>query len=295
MPISESLYAKPDFSDDARSRRAEGPSRVDGKFDDERAFLDAAKEETPLEILRVGLPGDYRPFAIKDPYAKSGYAGHDVALLEALARLARMLVVFVPTSWQTLSEDLAHGRIDVAAGGLSLTADRTNAGRFLPAYASVRKVALVRKALAEEFSTPDRLNQPDVRVVKNPGGTNERWVDKHLGHAHVSLCTVNEAIPGLVADGMADVMITDNFEARWYAEHDDRLAVLFDDDEHALSEVQQKAVLVSTTARTRCARRAPLYERLLIAWQKLAADGTLAKLRDEWLVDRAPERLGTTP
>lgn len=283
MPISESLYAKPDFSDAARRRRSDGPSRVDGKFDAERAFLAAAEEETPLEILRVGLPGDYRPFAIKDPYAKSGYVGHDVALTEALAHLARMLVVFVPTSWETMNADLEEGRIDLAAGGVSLTSDRMSSGRFLPAYASFRKVALVRKAAADQFPTPESLNRPGVRVVKNPGGTNERWVDEHLPNAHVSLCTVNEAIPGLVADGMADVMITDDFEARWYASHDRRLTVLFDSDPYELSPVQQKALLVTSRARTPSARRTPLYERLLAAWQRLAAGSTLEVLRAQWL------------
>ena len=83
-------------------------------------------------ILRVGLPGDYRPFAMKDPDAPSGYSGHDVELLEALGKAAGLIVVFLPTSWPDLERDLLAGRFDAAAGGLTPTKTRAACGRFLP-------------------------------------------------------------------------------------------------------------------------------------------------------------------
>ena len=75
---------------------------------------------------------------------------------------------------------LAAGRFDLAAGGVSWTPERARITTALPRYAPFGKVALIRRAAAERFQTPEDLNQPGVRVIKNPGGTNERWVDEHL-------------------------------------------------------------------------------------------------------------------
>lgn len=236
-------------------------------------------------ILRVGLPGDYRPFAFKDPESPSGYTGHDVELLEALGRTAGLIVVFLPTSWPSLEKDLLAGRLDAAAGGLTPTAARAECGRFLPPYAPFRKVALVRRNDAERFETPAALDMPDVRVVKNPGGTNEIWVDEHFRRAYVATCPVNEAIPGLIADGVGDVMITDAFEADWYVAHDRRLKAIFRgiEGEAVLSPVQWKAVLVhETLKRTKHSTRPPLYERLLSAWERLEESGEIARLAKRW-------------
>lgn len=236
-------------------------------------------------ILCVGLPGDYRPFAFKDPESPSGYTGHDVELLEALGRTAGLIVVFLPTSWPSLEKDLLAGRLDAAAGGLTPTAARAECGRFLPPYAPFRKVALVRRNDAERFETPAALDMPDVRVVKNPGGTNEIWVDEHFRRAYVATCPVNEAIPGLIADGVGDVMITDAFEADWYVAHDRRLKAIFRgiEGEAALSPVQWKAVLVhETLKRTKHSTRPPLYERLLSAWECLEESGEIARLAKKW-------------
>lgn len=155
----------------------------------------------------------------------------------------------------------------------------------LPPYAPFRKVALVRRCDADRFPSPAALDLPDVRVVKNPGGTNEMWVDEHFSRAYVATCPVNEAIPGLIADGVGDVMITDAFEADWYAAHDKRLKAIFRgvDGEPALTPVQWKAILVhETLKRTKHSRRPPLYERLLSAWERLEEAGEMARLAQKW-------------
>ena len=51
-------------------------------------------EET--KVLRVGTPGDYRPFSMKEA---NGYAGYDIDLVKALAAAAGWKVEMVPTTW----------------------------------------------------------------------------------------------------------------------------------------------------------------------------------------------------
>ena len=55
-----------------------------------------------------------------------------------------------------------------------------------------------------------------MRVIKNPGGTNEQYVLTHLMKAQVSTHDKNFEIPGLIAAGKGDVMITETAEALQY-------------------------------------------------------------------------------
>ena len=58
----------------------------------------------------------------------------------------------------------------------------------------------------------------------NPGGLNEKFAHEHLTHATIIVHPRNEEIPVLVAEGAADVMITEITEAPYYVQTDTRLA-----------------------------------------------------------------------
>ena len=60
--------------------------------------------------------------------------------------------------------------------------------------------------------------------MENPGGLNEKFARENLPNATLVIHHVNEEIPGLVASGEADVMITEILEAGWYVGKDSRLA-----------------------------------------------------------------------
>ena len=68
------------------------------------------------------------------------------------------------------------------------------------------------------------INQPGVRVMVNPGGLNEKFAKERLTNATIVVHQQNEEIPRLVAEGQADVMITEITEAPWYVKNDPRLA-----------------------------------------------------------------------
>ena len=57
--------------------------------------------------------------------------------------------------------------------------------------------------------------RPDVRVVVNPGGTNERFARANLKSAPVRVFPDNRAIFEEIAEGRADVMMTDASETRY--------------------------------------------------------------------------------
>ena len=178
------------------------------------------------KVIRVGTPGDYRPFAIK---TDTGYSGHDVDLIERMAKELGARIEWVPTSWPNLLKDIQADRFDVAVGGITRNVARMRVVAMLPGYAPFGKVALVRAADKAKFATPESLNQSGVRVIKNPGGTNEAFVLEHLKAAQVSTHEKNAEIPALIAEGKGDVMITETYEALHYARADPRLAAAFVD------------------------------------------------------------------
>ena len=163
--------------------------------------------------LRIGLTGDYKPFSDQDP-ATGAFSGLDVDLATGLAKALGVEPVFVKTSWSTLLADLQAGRFDILVGGVSITLDRQKVGYFSIPSDVDGKAAIARCADKDRFASLDAIDRPGVRVVINPGGTNERFDRARLHAAEIRVFPDNRTIFREVAEGRADVMITDGVETR---------------------------------------------------------------------------------
>lgn len=86
------------------------------------------------------------------------------------------------------------------------------------------KTILCRKEDASKYKTLGDLNKPEVRVMVNPGGLDEKFARENLPNCHLIVYEKNEIIPDQIAEGEADVMITEIAEAPWYVKNDTRLA-----------------------------------------------------------------------
>lgn len=162
-------------------------------------------------VLRVGTTGDYAPFSDD----RGGeLRGLDIELMEALGKAWGVAVVFVRTSWPTLMADLGKRRFDLAASGVSITPERRRQADFSAAYFFDGKTPIARRAEAARFSTLEKIDQPGVRVIVNPGGTNERFVREQIKRATIVLHPDNRTIFQEIVAGRADVMITDGIEVR---------------------------------------------------------------------------------
>jgi cyclohexadienyl dehydratase len=164
-----------------------------------------------VRVLRVGTTGDYAPFSEEHDGALQGL---DIELAEALAKSWGVSVVFVRTSWPTLLDDLAKRRFDLAGSGISVTDERRRQADFSVPYVFDGKTPIARREHAARFSSLEKIDQPGVRVIVNPGGTNERFVREHLQRATIVLHADNRTIFDELVAGRADVMITDGIEVR---------------------------------------------------------------------------------
>jgi len=165
-------------------------------------------------VLKVGTTGDYSPYSFKD--LKTGeFKGFDIDLAYDLARALGVRVQFIETSWPTLSEDLENDRFDMVMGGITVTLERQKNGIFSKPYLNDGKSPISRCSESNRYVTIEDIDRAEVRVIVNPGGTNEKFVLAHLKHAQIIVWNDNTTIFDQIVERKADVMITDASETRY--------------------------------------------------------------------------------
>lgn len=174
-------------------------------------------------VLRIGTTGDYRPMSFREP-TTGKYWGFDTALAEDLARDLGVKTEYVPTTWPTLMRDTLARKFDIALCGITITPVRKKQALMSDGYLGNGKTVLCRTEDAQKYTSLSAINRPGVRVMENPGGLNEKFARRHLPLAILIIHPVNEEIPGLIASGKADVMITEILEAAYYCAQDKRIA-----------------------------------------------------------------------
>ena len=183
----------------------------------------ALEEILSRGVLRVGTAGDYQPMSYLDP-TTGRYVGFDAELAEDLADALGVEVEYVPTTWPTLMADTLAGKFDLAICGITITEARQEQALMSIGYLGNGKTVLCRAEDADKYTSLEAINRPEVRVMENPGGLNEKFARENLPNATLIIHDVNQEIPGLIAAGEADVMITEIMEAGYYVGQDNRLA-----------------------------------------------------------------------
>lgn len=114
--------------------------------------------------------------------------------------------------------------------------------------------------------------------MENPGGLNEKFARENLPDAQLIIHEINQEIPGLIAAGEADVMITEILEAGYYAGQDDRLAAPLLSDPFTHGELGFLLPKGSDDLL--------IYVNAFIAGERV--NGRLARLAEEYIYGPAP-------
>jgi cyclohexadienyl dehydratase len=183
--------------------------------------IPASAEEHPTrldailqaKVLRVGTTGDYRPFSYLNPTTKS-FEGIDIDMAKSLGKALGVEVQFVQTSWPHLMADLLADKYDIAMGGISVSLERQKKALFTIPFMIDGKTPFSRCADQAKYQTLAEIDRAGVKVVTNPGGTNEKFDRATLKHATIVVYPDNKTIWKEVLDGRADLMITDAIETR---------------------------------------------------------------------------------
>jgi cyclohexadienyl dehydratase len=171
--------------------------------------LDAVQQRGALAVCTTG---DYKPFTFKA--GPDAYEGIDIELAKSLARALGVEAKFVQTKWADLMADFTSGKCDVAMGGISVTLDRQKRAFFSAPYLVNGKAPIARCADKQKFQSVADIDRPEVTVIVNPGGTNERFVRQNLKQARIEVYPDNVTIFDQVLQGKADLMVAESIETK---------------------------------------------------------------------------------
>ena len=222
--------------------------------------------------LLVGTTGDYRPLSYRE--ADGNYWGFGIEIAKEIAKRLGVETTFVKTSWPTLTADvLAEPQtFDLAIGGITITDARKETMLMSEGYLANGKTILCRKTESDRYKSLEDIDKPEVRVMVNPGGLNEKFANANLTHATIIVYQKNEEIPNQVAEGHADVMITEITEAPWYIQNDARLAAPLLNTPFTHGEI---GVLMRKG-------QDDLLQMINSAIRQMKSDGTLRRLHDKY-------------
>jgi cyclohexadienyl dehydratase len=164
--------------------------------------------------LRIGMTGDYLPFTYFDKDT-SKFRGFDVDMAEMLGKALGVRIEYITTAWPQLNRDFEADNFDVAMGGVSITLDRQKKGMFSTPIMREGKTPIARCADKGRYETIADIDRPGTRVIVNPGGTNERFAKANIKNAEIKTYNDNVTIFDEIANGNADLMMTDSSETRY--------------------------------------------------------------------------------
>ena len=222
--------------------------------------------------LLVGTTGDYRPLSFCEP--DGTYWGFGIEMAQEIAKNMGVEIAFVKTSWPTLTADvLAEPQLfDFAIGGITITDARRETMLMSEGYLANGKTILCRASESGQYKSLADLDKPEVKVMVNPGGLNEKFANENLTHATIVVHQKNEEIPTLIAEGAADVMITEITEAPYYVKADPRLAAPLLNEPFTHGEI---GVLMQKG-------QEDLLQVVNSTIQKMKSDGSLRRLHEKY-------------
>jgi cyclohexadienyl dehydratase len=225
---------------------------------------------TKSGVIRICSTGDYAPFTHRDPQGQ--WSGIDIDMANNLAQRLNVKLDLVQTTWASLMSDL-DAKCDAAMGGISITLDRARYALYSNPYLRDGKAAVVRCTDRSKYQTLATIDQPGVRIVVNPGGTNADFVKGRIHLATKVDYPDNNTIFTQLSGGHADVMITDASEIRWQIKQNAQLCGESLDNPFTF---EQKAYLVRQNG------TALLH--WLNEWLNIANnDGTFSTISQSWL------------
>jgi cyclohexadienyl dehydratase len=162
-------------------------------------------------VLRACTPGDYKPFSFLK--ADGTYEGIDIDLAQSLAAAMGAKLEIVKTSWANLMADFTSGKCEIAIGGISVSTERQKRAFFSTAYMVNGKTPIVRCEDVAKYQNVAAIDKAGVRVIANPGGSNERFAKANFKTAALTIHPENLTIFDEILAKRADVFVTEAAEA----------------------------------------------------------------------------------
>ena len=180
--------------------------------------------ENSVNILKIGTCGDYKPVTFLNK-TTGKYEGLEIELIEIYAKEKNYSIEYIRTTWPNLMNDTLENKFDLAIGGITITENRLQNCIMSIGYLKTGKTFLMRKEDTDKYKSISDVNKKNVRVMINPGGTNEKFARANLSNANIIIYDINEEIPEKISKNEADIMVTEVMEGLIYSKEIDNLDV----------------------------------------------------------------------
>jgi polar amino acid transport system substrate-binding protein len=166
--------------------------------------------------ITIAVENAYPPYNFLDENNNNEPAGWDYDTFNAICELLNCVPVYVETAWDGMLVAIANGEYDVAADGITYTAERDETVDFSQLYQAYDETLLLRES-ESRFDSPDALIAlGDYLVGTQIGTTNEITAKALFGEDKVkSFDTFGAAIQALLQDDV-DAVVVDRPAAEGY-------------------------------------------------------------------------------
>jgi len=217
----------------------------------------------------VAVEDDYPPFNYVLP-ATGAAGGWDYDAVREIARRLNFRPEFREIAWDSMIQGVATGQFDMAANGITVTAERARVVDFSASYAQVRQRLLVRAGEKRFASLEEFARTPGARLGAQKGNTNYSRAEELVGRARtVAYDDFGDLVQALISGDLDAVIIDDVGGQGYVGANAGRLRLL----EGALAG--QDLAMVFTLG-------SPLRKAVDAALASMAADGSLAALNAKW-------------
>ncbi len=240
-------------------------------------FLGTAVEPVALPDLggatiTVAVENAYRPFNFVDE-ATGEAQGWDYDTIGEICVRLNCVPEYVETSWDGMLLAISNGEFDVAADGITITAERAESVDFSMGYVSLQQAVLARVD-EDRFTDADTLKAATELVVGvQPGTTNYFVAADLVGEDRlVTYDTVPIAVQALIA-GDVDAVVLDDVAGQGYVGvNADKVVIVGE----PLTDLQELGFAFP--------KGSGLVEPFNAALQSMIDDGTLETINNKWFL-----------
>ena len=181
-------------------------------------------------------------FADKSPFGSliegDTYEGYDIEYGNRIAKDLGVKVKWVPVDAAARVEYLEAGKVDAVLANFTITDERAEKVDFANPYMKVSFGAVSPK----DKPITDEAQLDDAKIIIVKGTSQDAWISANKPNWNVTKYEQYTEVTNALADGRADVWITDNTEALAYTEQNkDFLTGIpsFGEESHIAAAVQK--------------------------------------------------------
>lgn len=222
----------------------------------------------------VALENGYVPFSYLRTDTREP-VGWDYDALRELGRRLNFRPEFREVAWDSLIQGVATGQFDIAADGITITAERAEVIDYSDPYLTIRQRLLVRADETRFDSMATFAARPDTRIGAQKGNTNYGASEKLVGPRRVvAFDGFGELIQALLTRDVDAVIVDDITGYGFVRIHQGRLRLTAD----ALEEQELGFIFP---------KNSPLRAAVNAALAAMKADGTLERINARWFSETA--------